>query len=342
MKKHTTILFLFFLTFLFGCGTNEKEIVINLDEIKDITIEKFTDFTITDSQGDIVYFDQVRDIISGSDSSIIIIDIKRSRLVQLDKYGNFKKYVGRQGSGPGEFNSPMGGVFYNNNQYIVDNYGQIIQKYDKDMNYLTSYKTSLFMSCDIVFINENEIVSVNDGSDEYIFCIRDTLGNIIRSFGDIKENEDGVVDKEKRRRTIVRFVYDSLYKHIFCFPSYEPVIKRFDLDGNLLQQINFEGNIIDEIRASSNRAKQHYANMPNTSAGAPCLTNPSIIEGHKLLMTIPRFGSVILHYDDKNIIDKRVVKLEMDVKSGIPALKDFNNIKLIYIYTTGEIYINSH
>ena len=342
----------FVISFLFGCGAkNDKEIVINLDEIKDISTEKFTDLKIADNKGDTIYFGRIADIILGNDSDIIIVDSKKSRLVQLDKNGNFKKYVGRQGFGPGEFNFPEKGVYYNDNYYIRDNNGQLIQKYDKDMNYLTSYKTN---SNDIAFINESEIVSIYEESDKYIFCTRDTLGNIIRSFGDIEGNEEGLI--KNKMRIEVKCVYDSIYKHIFLVSVGAPIIRRFDLNGNLLQRINIEGAIIDSVRAKEKQPpgivqivdKDGNLVTPDLSRVTyfrTYLASASSAEGHRLIIFIQNFGAIVLHYNDNDIIDQKIIKCEIETedKSVIPsALKDFNNIMLLYEGFYGKLFISKN
>jgi hypothetical protein len=108
------------------------------------------------------------------------------------------------------------------------------------MEYITSYRIKLPSVSDIAFINENEIIAINQESDEHIFFVIDTLGNINRSFGDVKGNEEGLIQNQ-RKASSVKFVYDPLYKHIFLFSIGAPIIRRFDLNGNLLQRINIEG-----------------------------------------------------------------------------------------------------
>ena len=351
MKILQKTLFVLLIAFLFGCGTKNKEIVINLDEIKDVTSEKFINLNIVDNKGDAVYFNKIRDIIFSADSHIIVIC---DSIVQLDKDGNFKKYIERPDTGPRVFNNTREtGIYYNGNHYITDNSRQnLLQKYDKDMNYLTSYKIKIPYT--MAFINENEILSINEKSDKHIFCILDTLGNVIKSFGDIEGNEEGVIEEvlkpgdiEKKKEKIdMQFVYDTLYKHIFLFSNYEPIIRRFDLNGKLLQRINLEAAFFDKKRSETEETKQMFANTPGVMVFTHYIMKPSIVEGKKLLINIPDFGSLVLKYDDKNITDKSVIKYEtvtvdsVENKQVIPnlSLKDFNSIKLLYDYK--NIFVN--
>jgi hypothetical protein len=339
MKKFQEIqkiLLVLSIALLFCCDKNDKEIVINLNDIQDIITETFSELTVLDNKRDTVYFKQVADIILDANSDIIVIDVTNSRLIQLDKDCNFKRYVGEKGSDPGEFNSIRGGVCYNNNYYIVDRAGQLIQKYDNNMNYITSYKTKLNRCTDIAFLHENEIISIHESSDNYIFCTRDTLGTIVRIFGNIAGNEKGLIIKDKQVKAPVRFVYDTLHKHIFLVSTFEPIIRRFDLEGNLLQQINIKGSFIDTIRFASKVANQDYARMSNVISGVPFLRNPSLAEG-RLLVNIGMggVGTLVLYYDKNGITDRKMIKYEIESReniSGTLGLKDFSNINMKLLY----------
>jgi hypothetical protein len=219
------------------------------------------------------------------------------------------------------------------------------------MNYLTSYKTQL---SGLEFINENEILSIagndcttdslgnttcvfNEESWKYIFRTRDTLDNVIRYFGDIEGNEEGVIIEGKEMQPPVQFVYDPLYKHIFLTTIDAPIIRRFDLDGNLIQRIDIEGEKIDELNVNAEKQRKFYARSSKIMALTYYLLGPSIIKGHKLLVNVAGIGALLLHYDDKNIIDKKLIKFEIASEdknlTNINALTTFqycNNIKLLH------------
>ena len=412
MQKLQKILFMLPLAILFGYGTNDKEIVINLDDIKNVTTQKFTDIEIMDSNNEIINFERISDIVLGAGSDIIVaLNQAEPCLVQLDKNLKFKKYVMGQAGTISENNAFLSIVYYNNNYYVVDDDGMRLQKYDKDVNYITSYKISLGTFYDITFINDNEILSlyplielcnvgfgtasqnetnIDSEENKHIFCIMDTLGNIIRYFGDIEGNEEGlIIEGSQRRDGYVKSVYDPIYKQIFLISQMKPIIRRFDLNGNLLQQINIEGEVIDKLREQEKQPSQVIVkridkegniverNVTDRVEGevidklgeqekqpsqvvikqdkegniiverdaaadgvgvrklVTYLSSASITEGHRLAVYIPELrATLVLHYDDKNIIDTKIIKCEIETEgrflTPFIALKDFNNMKLLY------------
>jgi len=111
------------------------------------------------------------------------------------------------------------------------------------------------------------------------------------------------------------------------------LVRRFDLDGNLLQRINIEGNRIDELNAVAERARQNAS--PNfIEAGNPYLMRPSILDGHNLLVPVSGFGSLVLHYDENDIIDAKLIKYDIITEDKFMRwtldYKDCNNIKFLY------------
>jgi hypothetical protein len=176
------------------------------------------------------------------------------------------------------------------------------------------------------------------------------MNNIIRSFGDIEGNEEGIIVKGNKRRTPVLFVYDSVYKHIFLVSTFEPIIRRYDLDGNLLQRINLEGAIIDSVRFQAREALKQVSisGLSNDIImGVPILQNPFIVEGNKLIISITGKNGIPfeLYYDSKTIIDKKIIKCEIETedKSVVPsALKDFNNIMLLYEGFYGRLFVKKN
>ena len=377
LQKQGFVLFIFIIVFLFYGNKNDNTIIINLDEIVIAATEKFDEIEILDNDKEIVRFQSISDIVLGADSDILIMDRQQPHIVQLDKNLQFKKYIMVQAPSIGEDNSFLSGVYHNNNYYVIDDEGMRLQKYDRDMNYITSHAALFSAPYSIDFVSENEILSmypenpmcyVNfdlsnnaitiDDEYEYLFCIRDTLGKIIRSFGNIEGNEEGVVEKGTTKRApLLPPLYDPIYKHIFLVSNSAPIIRRFDLDGNLLQRINIEGEIIDTLRAQEQQPLQGIVKFMDKEGNwvdvdpsrlrrhTFYLTSASLGDGHKLTICIQNLDGVLeLHYDDKNIIDKKIIKYENETNDIMlrpySIIKDYNNIKLLCGGFSGKMFVN--
>jgi hypothetical protein len=154
-------------------------------------------------------------------------------------------------------------------------------------------------------------------------------------------NRDNLTVKEKEKIShSFQFVYDPIYKHIFLvsnsLPVRKPIIRRFDLNGNLLQRIDI---------FAYNQTEELSANRPKYISTAIEVDNPSILEGHKLLVNVQNIGSLLLHYDDKNVIDTKLIKYSIEdggKRTSLLKLKYFNNVKLLYDRYIGKVFINKY
>ena len=121
-----------------------------------------------------------------------------------------------------------------------------------------------------------------------------------------------------------------------------PIIRRFDLDGNLLQQINIAGDIVNKKHISAFIRRQKIAHLSSISTDT-YLRSPYITEGHKLLVYIHKFGALELHYNDKDIIYKKIIKCEIETEDNnvVPwGIIKNDNIMLLYQSSPGKLFIN--
>jgi hypothetical protein len=72
----------------------------------------------------------------------------------------------------------------------------------------------------------------------------------------------------------------------------------------------------------------------------------SIFDGHNLLVTVSGFGSLVLHYDENDIMDTKLIKYDIVTENEIMKwtldLKDCNNIKLLHDIFSNNLFINTN
>lgn len=126
-------------------------------------------------------FNRPADIAFDSDNNIYIADgYGNSRVVKLDRNGNFLKTWGIKGTGPGEFNLVHNIVIDSKNiVYVIDRENKRIQLFDKDGEYLREWN-NLGNPYGIV-INKNDLY-VTDGITGLILKV-DQSGRIIARYG---------------------------------------------------------------------------------------------------------------------------------------------------------------
>jgi len=126
-------------------------------------------------------FNRPADIAFDSDDNIYIADgYGNSRVVKLDRNGNFLKTWGIKGTGPGEFNLVHNIVIDSKNiVYVIDRENKRIQLFNKDGEYLREWN-NLGDPYGIV-INKNDFY-VTDGIAGLILKV-DWSGKIIARYG---------------------------------------------------------------------------------------------------------------------------------------------------------------
>lgn len=137
MKKLLMVLFVA----LLACGTAEEEVGENVvEDTASNTIPHFTISpldTIGVEMGDSNYvFGMTEAALFGANGEILILDGLSKRISVFSPEGEFLRHIGRQGSGPGEFQRPMAMALLGNGQLAVaDTWGGKIILFDSTYTY---------------------------------------------------------------------------------------------------------------------------------------------------------------------------------------------------------------
>ena len=109
-------------TVFLGCSGSDE----NTSEIEEITptgnphLELTTDITIGIELGDTNYvFGQIVEALQDENGDVLILDLSTMNVRKFSSVGEFTGSAGRQGTGPGEFQRPMGMAVLGNNDFIV-------------------------------------------------------------------------------------------------------------------------------------------------------------------------------------------------------------------------------
>ena len=130
---------LIIITVIPGCGNTEE----SAGEIEDISptgtahLKLTTDIEIGVELGDTNYvFGQIVEALLNENGDVLVLDISSMNVRKFSSVGEFIGSAGRQGTGPGEFQRPMGMAVLGNNDFIVtDLPGGAICVFDDSMNW---------------------------------------------------------------------------------------------------------------------------------------------------------------------------------------------------------------
>jgi len=201
------------------------------------------------------YFAFIRDI-HHFNSQWIISDFSTEKVFVLNQNLNFQRYLGGKGKGPGEFVKPTW-IFSNEDTlYLVDDFGWKILKYDKNGEPLGHVRINSDS------YHGNQMVRYDDWFYTTYYCsdkpIRKFDGQTVRGLP-----EDGKAEKiinyikEKAltnqrlyelRADLFPYNNDQLLKVYY----YQPRVEVYDIQGNLLKQIDIAPSHFSESILKSN------------------------------------------------------------------------------------------
>jgi len=166
---------MFLLIFLINCSVKEKsEVKIIFEPVLSIGVE----------EGDENYMlGGVADVEEDEEGNIYVLDFKFRTIRKYDKYGKFIKNIGRKGGGPGEISQfPVDMALGNGKIYLLLINTVII--YDKDGNYLDSFKLKIFPKFILVNSQGRIILVETDRKTLKLFHIYNSEGEYLTSFGE--------------------------------------------------------------------------------------------------------------------------------------------------------------
>ncbi len=337
--------------FLIGCNSSKNDFapgvvtIINLDEIEN-TIETVR-VPIKIIYNNEWYEDKpeiksnfvsiIRDIIEGPDSTIYICDYSNSRIVQLSQHGQFIHSFGGPGSGPGEFSEPYGILKRSENFiYIPDTYGLRLQVFDLFGHYKYAIKNTM-IELSGFYITHNDKIFYPPPKHlipqiPFMILMYDSLGNEIKKIGQIKYETNFVIENNFRK--VYSIVADEKTRQLWCIFRFFPIIWRFNYEGELLEEIQFQSNDIDKLFKRRIEILKNGDKPKGLDAGVVLLDNSHILK-EKLSINITRYGNVLLSTDCSNT--KLLKKYEF---IGLPPDLESRASRTMYMlrYFYGKIF----
>ncbi len=126
-------------TLILGCSGSDE----STSEIEEVNptgpahLELTTEYTIGVELGDTNYvFGQIVEALPNENGDVLVLDLSSMNVRLFSSVGEFIGSAGRQGTGPGEFQRPMGMAVLGNNDFIVSDLpGGAICVFDDSLNW---------------------------------------------------------------------------------------------------------------------------------------------------------------------------------------------------------------
>lgn len=261
------------------------------------------------------------------DGNIYVLDTGNSCIVKYDKKGRFIKNWGHEGQGPGELGvSPSSLIRFDKNENLVvteRQFNQRITFFDRDGNYLSSFRTE--RSADSISIDSknNVFISVSGNTNNDNLIVKyDHNGNILDKFG--KVFIEGM-NPDYHESILVHDNDDNLYQIFTHFPY----IRKYDSKNILIfqKEINLSG---DPNTAAVNIWKNYSFSSPSNKFGDNWMLfcNKATFSSNSIFLL--KAGSIINISTDGKYNFKKILETETSKKYGF--LFDF------FITLKGDIY----
>ncbi len=150
MKKWGPVFLVLFL--LISCHQTGEQTTVyeNAYYFKTDTLKKqekevaYTDFLsdiklIPLETNDSILIGEINKVLGDENSFYILDAFNTGRIFRFDKQGKFLNFIGKKGNGPGEFNTPLDFIVFNDKVLVLNEGGKIIE-FDKNGNYKKTLK----------------------------------------------------------------------------------------------------------------------------------------------------------------------------------------------------------
>lgn len=214
-------------------------------------------------------FNVPSDIVLDDDGNIYILDAGNDRIQKFDPEGKFLASFGREGQGPGEFQSPTSLDFdAEGNLIVADRRSRKIQIFSPEGSLLKTTAMTKSPLSRVYALNSGLLATVgtlgydieakDKGPLPKLIRLLDSEGNIQREFGDMFDYKHRMLNQ---RGNSFHFVVDS-NDSIYLSFSYQNRIDKYSSEGKLLWKadrvLNFTTKPLDKGKIERTKTSKSF------------------------------------------------------------------------------------
>jgi len=265
MKKSS---YPFLLLFVFSCQNNNSEALIPQISIEvQKKISEFNDSTFVGQTMDIHY----------SNGRIFLTEIENGRVLELDEGNKLKQIFGRKGDGPAELQYPEASQIHNNQLLILDAGHNKIKAFNLDGTISHQFGKEIPSSGQFFIKDEKLYGSQYDKSTPPLFSYSLTGEDSTHFFG--SQNRRLTAINHDRARVFFLFPFKN---QIIAVSKNEPVIERFDLEGNRIEELYYP----EYFEKNIEQAKERERNEPKMRGTASFMSDATLLGDNLYILAI--------------------------------------------------------
>jgi hypothetical protein len=247
----------------------------------------------------------------------VVSDSKANCLKIFTRNGDFVRKIGKKGQGPGDLLDPFVVAVDEKTGmiYCGDQGNSRISCFSFDGELKNIIKTSLSI-WDMESFNGLIYAEAYNETKQSLFSLYNNEGTLIKSFGTFFDKRINGLPYDYKK-VLYREVYLKIEKELlYVFYERLPYISVYDLDGQLIRQINIRDKQIENVY-TKNRAA--YVNRKDAFMGLAKWMNGGCVEDDRIYCYSPyAIGKMLVFDKNGNLLNKIPFK---DKMSSIELMK---------------------
>jgi hypothetical protein len=266
-------------------------------------LEKFGGLDVPVEQ----FFDTPVDLSIDKDGQIYVLDSKDHNIKVFKNNGTFFQTIGREGSGPGEFNRPWIMDIIGNEIYVADCDNRRVQVLTKSGQYQRSFKLPLEFGSGMAFDSKGTLYLNTKGfRSSKLISIYDNQGNLLNEIGTLEGKSFEFYNMTQIKNQIKKGELPDSFKNdlliivdhkgdIFAVHRAMNKLRKFSPEGKELAEVEIDAEEYKNIYRAFLRKNEEVEKVPYTYYGLIYVNDLAVDEKGNLYVLMNEPSKMIIY-----------------------------------------------
>jgi sugar lactone lactonase YvrE len=266
-------------------------------------LEKFGGLDVPVEQ----FFDTPVDLSIDKDGQIYVLDSKDHNIKVFKNNGTFFQTIGREGSGPGEFNRPWIMDIIGNEIYVADCDNRQVQVLTKSGQYQRSFKLPLEFGSGMAFDSKGTLYLNTKGfRSSKLISIYDNQGNLLNEIGTLEGKSFEFYNMTQIKNQIKKGELPDSFKNdlliivdhkgdIFAVHRAMNKLRKFSPEGKELAEVEIDAEEYKNIYRAFLRKNEEVEKVPYTYYGLIYVNDLAVDEKGNLYVLMNEPSKMIIY-----------------------------------------------